>query len=629
METPHEAHSKNRPLLPATLAALGIVYGDIGTSPLYAVRQCFSGEERLAINDANVFGIMSLILWSLILVVSVKYLIVVMRADNDGEGGILALMALVRADAPASTRGVSPIVLLGLFGAGLLYGDGMITPAISVLSAIEGVHVATSTLDRFVLPITLAVLFGLFFFQKHGTAKVARLFGPIMLLWFAVIAILGVYGIIQHPQILAATSPHHGVRFFFVNGWSGLAILGVVFLVVTGGEALYADMGHFGIRPIRAAWFSLVLPALLINYFGQGALLLSNPEAIRNPFYLLAPEWALYPMVLLSTVATVIASQAVISGSFSLTSQAVQLGYLPRVGIKYTSVEERGQVYVPIVNWTLFAVVVGLVLSFRSSDKLAGAYGMAVTTTMVITSILFYSFARQHWQWSIGKATALVAMFLIIDVAFFVANLPKIPDGGWFPLLIGGTICGIMTTWIRGRQIVAEDIAEKHLTTEQLLCEIAETTPIRIRTPAVYLTSQPDSIPPALIHNLRRNKVLQDPVLLLTVVTTERPWVKLDDRVSVESIGNGIHRIIARYGYMQTPSVPNVLHQIHTLDSDFTGPETTFFLGRTELDITDRPVMSHLRKVFFKLMLQTADDPSSHFRIPPEQVVEIGMRLPL
>ncbi len=611
-----------------TLAALGIVYGDIGTSPLYAVRECFHGEAHLSVTPANVLGVLSLVFWALILVVSLKYVTFVMRADNDGEGGILALMTLA-VPRRSERRPAWLLTIMGLFGAGLLYGDGIITPAISVLSAVEGVHIATPAFDHLVVPVTLAVLLGLFMFQRRGTARVGRLFGPVMLLWFAVLVVLGAMAIARNPAVLSAVGPHHAIRFFAVNRQDGFVILGIVFLVVTGGEALYADMGHFGVRPIRLAWFGLVLPSLLINYFGQGALLLIDPATTRNPFYLLAPAWALYPLVLLATAATVIASQAVISGAFSLSSQAVQLGFSPRIGIIHTSKDERGQIYVPVVNWLLFAAVTGLVLAFRSSSNLAAAYGMAVTTTMVITAILFYVVARGRWKWPLWRATTLVGLFLLVDLSFFGANLFKIPDGGWFPLLVGVGVCLTMATWRRGQKVVASDLAEKLISTDALLEEITAEPPLRVNTPAVYMAKDPRGVPLALLHNLRHNRVLHQPVGLLTIVIEEQPWVPLDRRLEFRPLGHGLYRIVAHFGFKQPPNVPHLMDLCQQHNAEFKSPNTTFFLGRITLDISNRRVMSRWRKLLFVWLSRSADDASSYFQIPPDQVVEIGMRLEL
>jgi KUP system potassium uptake protein len=609
-----------------TLIALGVVYGDIGTSPLYAVRECFHGESRVPLTPENVLGVLSLIVWSLVLVVSLKYLTFVMRADNDGEGGILALMTLA-----VSRRGTGRkawvLTVLGLFGAGLLYGDGAITPAISVLSAVEGMHVATSAFDEFVVPIAAVILLLLFLGQSHGTAKVGRLFGPVMLVWFAVIAVLGIAEIIQQPGVLAAVSPHHALWFFAANQWEGFVVLGVVFLVVTGAEALYADMGHFGAPPIRLAWFAVVLPALLANYFGQGALLLSRPDAVKNPFYHLAPDWALYPLVVLATAATVIASQAVISGAFSLTSQSISLGFGPRMAIVHTSKEERGQIYVPAVNWLLFAAVIGLVLSFGSSSRLANAYGMAVTTAMVITAALFFVVARNRWKWPLWIVAALTGLFLAIDLAFFGANLIKIHSGGWFPLLIGTAICVVLTTWIAGRRATAAALGDARQSVEELLHDVAENPPHRIPSPAIYLTASEVGVPVALVHNLRHNRVLHEPVGLLTVVIEERPWVPLDERLELTPLGEGLYRVFSHYGYKQPPNVPNVVELCAEREPAFAAEEATYFLGRMTLEITDLPGMARWRKRLFHWLLVNAGDVSAYFGLPPEQVVEIGLRV--
>ncbi|WP_222436087.1 potassium transporter Kup [Rubripirellula reticaptiva] len=628
-------HQPTKTLLPATLAALGIVYGDIGTSPLYAIRACFIGDGRLAVNEVNVLGVLSLIFWSLALVVSLKYLVFVMRADNQGEGGILALMSLItnptRKRATAQDEPclrVKFVVLFGLFGASLLYGDGIITPAISVLSAIEGVHVATGALDHLVLPTSLLILFALFWFQKRGTAKIGRLFGPAMIVWFAVIAVLGIAAIVKQPSALAAVNPIHAIVFFRVEGFAAFTILGVVFLVVTGGEALYADMGHFGKRPIRLAWFMIVLPSLLLNYFGQGALLLSDAATVSNPFYLLAPSWALIPMVLLATIATVIASQAIISGAFSLTSQAVQLGYLPRVSIIHTSKDEQGQIYVPVVNWLMFAGVVALVLSFRTSENLAAAYGMAVTTTMVITSVLLYLVAVNRWQWSRWFAVPLIGLFLCIDVAFFAANLPKIPDGGWLPLLVGVGLCVVMMTWNRGRQTVLRLLRRRLISTKELIDEMATSSPRRLNATAIYLTSHDEGVPMAMLHNVRHNQAMHNPVGLLTIDVEDRPWVSLEERLQIERIDSGWYRIVAHYGFKQRPNLPGIVEQCRQQCVDFGDPSAiTYFLSRVTLDIGNQPTMLHWRKLLFVALLRNADDPSKYFHAPPDQVVEIGTRL--
>jgi KUP system potassium uptake protein len=628
-KTDKEQERTTSRLAPLTLAALGIVYGDIGTSPLYAIRECFA-EDRLPLTDGNVLGVLSLVVWSLLLVISLKYLTFAMRADNDGEGGILALMMLaVPRRVQRDRRHVHLFALLGLFGAGLLYGDGAITPAISVLSAVEGVNVAAPNLGHLIVPAALVILLLLFLFQHHGTARVGRLFGPIMLVWFFVIAGLGVAAILRYPAVLRAVSPHYAVTYFLENRWQGLATLGVVFLVVTGGEALYADMGHFGPAPIRLAWFLLVLPALLLNYFGQGALLLTDAASVRNPFYSLAPEWALYPLTALATVAAVIASQAVISGAFSLSFQAVQLDYLPRLRSHHTSKDERGQVYVPAVNWLLFAAVIGLVLVMGSSSALAGAYGMAITTTMVITAVLLYLVARRRWNWSRPAAGALIGLFLTFDLAFFAANVIKIPDGGWFPLVVGGGVCAMMVIWRRGTGAIFEKLAPSLATTEQLLAEIAENPPTRIDKPAVYLVADPEHVPLGLTHNLRHNRVLHQPLGLLTIVVEDVPWVPLEGRLEVKPLQENIYRLIAHYGFKQRPNVPNVLQQCRQFDLNFDLDETTYFLGRVTLDSKQRNPLVQWRNRFFIWLSRNANDASAYFNIPADRVVEIGMRIEL
>ncbi len=609
-----------------TFTALGVVYGDIGTSPLYALRECFRGELSVPLTEENIFGVLSLILWALLVVISLKYLTLVMRADNGGEGGILALMVLA-----VSKRGKAPkqtaMVVLGLFGAGLLYGDGAITPAISVLSAIEGLHVATPAFDHLVLPITISILCGLFLIQRRGTARVGRLFAPVILCWFVLLAGLGIAQLVRHPGVLAACSPHYAVEFFIANQWRGFVVVGVVFLVVTGGEALYADMGHFGAKPIRLAWFGLVLPSLLLNYFGQGALLLETPEAIDNPFYRMAADWMHIPMVFLAAAATVVASQAVISGAFSLSVQAVQLGYFPRLRIVHTSKDERGQVYVPVVNWLLFAAVLGCVLSFRTSARLASAYGMAITTTMVITTVLLYVVMRKKWQWPRAWAIPVIIFFLSVDLIFFGANLVKFLEGGWLPLLLGAATCAVMIIWQRGRRSVARLLIPGRMSVDDFLADIRANPPIRIDVPAVYLTPSSDTIPQTLSSNLRHNRVLHNPVALLTIVTERVPWVRLENRVEVTHLGENVYRIIAHTGFKQTPRVPNLMQQCLQYNVDLTSPETSFFLGRLTLQTVGRPGFTHWQKRLFAWLLHNSHDASAYFKIPPDQVVEIGRRL--
>jgi KUP system potassium uptake protein len=615
-----------RRLAGLALGALGIVYGDIGTSPLYAFRECFSRQHGIAINQPNVLGILSLILWSLILVVTLKYHVYVLRFDNRGEGGVLALMGLIGRDrrVRAGLRGT--LVLLGVFGAALLYGDGMITPAISVLSAVEGLDVATPFFARAVIPITAAILVGLFLFQKRGTARVGSVFGPVILLWFATLAGLGIASILKSPQVLAALNPMNGVRFFLRNGLHGYLVLGAVFLVATGGEALYADMGHFGERPIQIDWFTIVGPSLLLNYFGQGALLLRNPAASHNPFYLLAPHWALYPLVILATAATVIASQAIISGAFSLTRQAIQLGYLPRMQIVHTSQAEIGQIYVPAVNTLLALATIALVLGFRTSSNLAAAYGVAVTTTMVITTLLAFFAARDRLGWSTFAAGAVTAGFLVVDLAFFGANIVKIPQGGWFPLLVGGAVLIVMTTWRKGRRILNRRLHEGGFAVPLFLKDVDRHPPIRVPGTAIFMTRVDQGVPLPLLHNLKHNKVLHERVVFLTIVTEEVPYVGRK-RTHVESLGSGIHRIILRYGFMEDPDVPAALARIEEPGLVFPENDTTFFLGKETIFATRRPGMAMWRERLFAVMARNASSATLFFKLPPNRVVELGAQI--
>jgi KUP system potassium uptake protein len=633
--TPPDAHStppaapRGRYLAWLSLAALGIVYGDIGTSPLYAVRESFHPGHGLAVTPPNVLGVLSLIFWSLVLVISIKYLVFILRADNRGEGGIMALAALATPMGVRSSGGRPLIVALGLFGTALLYGDGAITPAISVLSAVEGLGVATPLLTPYVVPLTVAILVVLFLQQRHGTGGIGKVFGPVTLAWFVTLAALGVRQVILEPSVLGAASPHHAVRFFLEDGGRALVVLGSVFLVVTGGEALYADMGHFGRRPIRLAWFAVVLPALLINYFGQGALLLRAPGAVENPFYRMAPEWALYPVVGIATAATVIASQALISGAFSLTMHAVQLGYIPRVTIEHTSARERGQIYIPAVNWLLMLACIGLVLGFGSSSNLAAAYGVAVTTTMVITTLLFYVVARSRWRWPAPLASVVTGFFLVIDVAFWISNLLKIPHGGWFPLAVATIMFALMTTWRRGRQVLAERIGGGLLPIGSFLQSLDESGIQRVNGTAVFMYGNPDATPPALLHNLKHNQVLHRRVILLVVETAEVPHVSEEERATVEDLGHGFHRVLLRYGFMEEPDVPAALDNLAPEGLVFRKLETTYFLGRETLIRSRRRELSSWRAALFVVMARNARTASSFFSLPPNRVVELGAQIEL
>ena len=617
----------DRRFLLLSLSALGIVFGDIGTSPIYALRECFYGSHPFPPTEANVLGIISLIFWALMIIISFKYLLFVMRADNHGEGGILALLALL---SPWSDRSRKSRTLLfvGLFGAALLYGDGAITPAISVLSAVEGLEIAAPGLKPFVLPITVAVLVLLFRFQKRGSSRIGTVFGPVMLLWFATLAILGISWIIRAPQVLTAINPAHGIVFFIHNGWQGFVVLGAVFLVVTGGEALYADMGHFGRFPIRLVWFALVLPALLLNYFGQAALILLYPEQSHQPFFNLAPGWALYPLVLLATIATVIASQAVISGAFSLTRQAVQLGLCPHVHIVQTSYEEIGQIYIPSVNWLLMIVTISLVFGFGSSSKLAGAYGVAVTTTMVITALLAYFVAVSKWRWHPVTAGLVIVIFLTVDVAFFGANMLKIASGGWFPLTAGGIIFTMMATWHRGREILAQRLEETREPLDLFLSRIAANPPRRVSGTAVFLAKPITGTPSQLIHHLVHNQVLHEQVVLLRVITREVPRVTAEKRLEVVNLGQGFSQVTVSYGFMQSPNVPVAIRQCESFGLKVDLDSTTYYLAReTLIPSLKRPGMMHWREKLFSFMTRNALPASDFFRIPPERVVELGIRI--
>lgn len=617
-----------------SLGALGVVFGDIGTSPLYAMRECF-GEYGISPTPENVTGILSLIFWTLILAICIKYMAFVMRADNKGEGGILSLMALaVRSQHSKDiSRRRWLMTIFGIFGAALLYGDGMITPAISVLSAMEGLTLVAPSFHPYIIPLTIFIINALFLMQRYGTGKIGVVFGPIILIWFSVLGGLGVMGISKNPAILEALVPHHAVEFFLRNGLAGFLVLGSVFLVVTGGEALYADMGHFGKRPIRLAWFFVALPGLVLNYFGQGALLLQNPEAISNPFYLLAPKWALLPMVILSTMATVIASQALISGVFSITRQAIQLGFCPRVNIVHTSSQEIGQIYVPIVNWGLFAGVVWLVLTFKTSTGLAAAYGIAVTGATTITTILAFEVARQKWNWSLLKATAIFGTFLLIDLSFFGAMLHKIPHGGWVPLVIGAVIYLLMTTWQKGRQILFRRLKERSMPIEDFCQKLLREPPLRAPGTAIYMAGDPWGVPAPLLHNLKHNKVLHQRVAILTIQTKEVPFVSKRDRISIQEVIPNIYRIIANYGFMETPKMKHILEACRQRDINFNVNETTFVLGRETIIAEKGPQrpgehgMAHWRERLFAIMSKNAQRPTAFFRIPPNQVIEVGIQV--
>jgi len=627
---PHEGAPRGRYLMTLSLGALGVVYGDIGTSPLYALRECFHHSTGIRPTHDNVVGILSLIVWSLILVVSVKYLLFVMRADNRGEGGILALLALVAPPRGGPPRGLAMVLaLMGVFGAALLYGDGMITPAITVLSAVEGLNVATPFFETYIIPISIVILVGLFVVQSRGTAAIGRIFGPVMLLWFVAIAVMGLAEAVRYPSVFLAVSPHHAIVFMVRHGYTGFLVLGSVFLVVTGGEALYADMGHFGRDPIRLAWFTLALPALLLNYFGQGALILRDPAAVENPFYRLAPPWALYPLVGLATAAAVIASQALISGAFSLTRQAVQLGYSPRVDIEHTSAREIGQIYIPGVNWMLMIACIALVVGFGSSSNLAAAYGIAVTGTMAITTILFYFVARGRFGWTAVQAGIPAFFFLIIDLAFFLANATKIEHGGWFPLLVGAVVFTAMTTWKTGRRILGQRMVETSLPIDLFLEDVRRNPPVRVPGTAVFMYGNRQGTPPALLHSLKHYKVLHRTMVFLNVETHETPTVAEDQRCAVEELGEGFFRVTLAYGFTEDPHVPQALAAIHHEGLDLRPAHTSFFLGRETLIPSRRPGMALWREQLFALMSRNARTATSFFGLPPNRVVELGAQIEL
>jgi KUP system potassium uptake protein len=612
-----------------SLAALGVVYGDIGTSPIYALRESLHGAHGVAATAANVLGLLSLIFWALILVISIKYLLFVMRADNCGEGGMIALTALVTPASPRARLRRRALVMVGLFGASLLYGDSMITPAISVLSAVEGLEVAAPVIAPYVVPITIVILVAIFAVQSRGTARIGSIFGPVMLLWFATLGVLGAMQLVRNPAVLAAINPAYGVQFFANNGWQGFVVLGSVFLVVTGGEALYADMGHFGVKPIRLSWFGFVLPALLLNYFGQGALVLRDASAADHPFFHLAPDWATLPLVVLTTLATVIASQAVISGAFSLTRQAVQLGYLPRMDIEHTSRTQIGQIYIPGLNWLLMAACIGLVVGFRSSSNLAAAYGVAVTTDMVFTTILFAVVARMRWKWSLPAVLALAALFLFVDLGFWGASLLKIPSGGWFPLVIAAVVFTVMTTWSTGRGILAERIAERTMSIEQLLEYLKTKPPTRVHGTAVYLVRDSEKAPHALLQNLRHNKVLHDRILLLALRTESAAYVPDAERVRVEQLASNLYRVNSRHGFAEDAEVPAVLEHLRQEGIEIDMANTTFFLGRETLLVTDRPGMALWRERLFTVLSRNSRRATKFFRLPPERVCEMGTEIEL
>ena len=610
------------------LAALGVVFGDIGTSPLYTMKEVFlAGHHPLTLNLGNVYGILSLITWALILIVSVKYVAFIMRADNRGEGGIMALLALASRNVEGNKKKQRNIMLLGILGACMFYADGMITPAISVLSAVEGLEIAAPHLHQIIVPITLMVLFGLFWAQSKGTAVVGAFFGPIMLLWFGTLGVLGVINIAHDATILNALNPIYAVHFFTSQPWIAFVALGSVVLAVTGAEALYADMGHFGRFPIRLAWFCFVLPALILNYFGQGALLLHNPTAIQNPFYLLAPEWALIPLILLATVSTVIASQAVITGAFSISRQALQLGFLPRMHIQHTSESEQGQVYMPRVNWGLMVATMVLVVGFGSSGNLAAAYGIAVTGNMVMTTLLASVVFRAIWRWSKLKTVLLVALFLTVDLAFFSASLLKIPDGGWVPLLIGSIIFVLMLTWKTGRYLVFTRLKSEAMAIEPFIEAVGAHPPPRVPGTALFMTPNPEGVPHAMLHNLKHNKVLHEKVVILTVKFLDFPHTNLEERVTVEALPYEFYRVTVRYGFKDEPDLPRDLTLCNKYGLMFDAMDTSYFIGKESLIASHKTGMSIWRKKIFIGLFRSAETITNQFKLPPNRVIELGSQL--
>jgi KUP system potassium uptake protein len=610
------------------LAALGVVFGDIGTSPLYTMKEVFSvGHHPLALNAGNVYGILSLITWALILIVSVKYVAFIMRADNRGEGGIMALLALASRNAEGNRVKQRNIILVGILGACMFYADGMITPAISVLSAVEGLEVAAPHLQEIVVPITLVVLIGLFWAQSKGTEIVGAFFGPIMLLWFGSLGVLGAINIAHDATILSALNPMYAVKFFTHQPWIAFVALGAVVLAVTGAEALYADMGHFGRFPIRLAWFGFVLPALLLNYFGQGALVLHDASAIKNPFYLLAPVWVLFPLIGLATVATVIASQAVITGAFSVSRQALQLGYLPRMHIQHTSESTQGQVYMPRINWILMVAVMALVLGFRSSSNLAAAYGIAVTGDMVITTLLASVVFTEIWRWSKLKTGLLITLFLTVDLAFFSANVLKIPDGGWVPLLIGICIFTLMLTWKTGRYMVYTRLRTDAMAIEPFIEAIGAHPPPRVPGTALFMTPNPEGVPHAMLHNLKHNKVLHEKVVILTVRFLDFPHTNLEERVSVEALPYEFYRVTVRYGFKDEPDLPRDLILCSKYGLEFDAMDTSYFIGKEILIASHKSGMAYWRKKIFIGLFRSAETITNQFKLPPNRVVELGSQL--
>ena len=628
IEIKSEGHHAKGKMSALMLAAIGVVFGDIGTSPLYALKECFSAEHGIPFSADAVFGVISMVFWAFLIVVSLKYVLFVMRANNHGEGGILALMAMALRTAPSNSKRALTIMMLGVFGACMFYGDAVITPAISVLSAVEGLGVVSDQLVKYVIPITIGILIALFFIQKSGTEVVGVLFGPIMLIWFLVLSVLGIYNLVDHPAILGAINPIHAIRFLMEHSFQAFIVLGAVFLVLTGAEALYADMGHFGIRPIQYAWFFIAMPCLLLNYFGQGAMLLKNPEAVSNPFFLMAPDALVIPLVILATLATVIASQAVISGAYSMTSQAILLGFIPRMNIHYTSEKEVGQIYIPAINWLLLVIVIAVVLAFKESSNLAAAYGIAVTTTMVITTILAAIVMRQVWKWNPLIVTSVIALFLLVDVSFFIANVLKIVEGGWFPLLLGSLCFLILITWYQGRMLLRNKAIENGIPLQSFVTSLLEHEPTRVEGTAVFLTAHVDYVPVAMLHNLKHNKILHERVIFLKMSIWDIPYVEDSERLNLKDMGGGIYLVRAIFGFKETPDVNKILDLLatkHQIVCDLM--ETSFFLARDTVIPSAIPGMALWREKLFAWLYQNAAKPSDFYQIQANRVVELGAKI--
>ncbi|NMM28720.1 MAG: potassium transporter Kup [Glaciimonas sp.] len=610
-----------------TLAAIGIVYGDIGTSPLYAMKEVFSAQHGLALSHSNLLGVVSLIVWSLIVVVSLKYVTLVLRADNHGEGGIMALLSLTLTSVGPLSRWHFPLLVTGMFGAALFFGDGVITPAISVLSAMEGLEVATPAFKPYVVPLTLVLLTGLYMLQKNGTAGIGKWFGPIMLLWFATLAGMGIVNIIDAPEILAALNPLHALYFLNDNRWVAFVALGAIVLTLTGAEALYADMGHFGRKPVRMAWFFITFPALALNYLGQGGLLLRNPEAVSNPFFQQLGEWSIYPLIVLSTVATIIASQATISGTYSMVKQAIALGFLPRMKIIQTSSKEIGQIYIPLVNWLQWCVVALAVLAFGSSSNLAAAYGIAVTGTMIATTMLSFFVLRYGWKYNLALCIGATGFFFVIDLAFFSANALKILHGGWFPLLLGGIMFAVMMTWKRGRELVRANLQKHAIPLEDFLASLFTDPPIRVPGVAIFMRGPGDGVPHAMLHNLSHNKVLHERVVFLTVYQHDVPWVPFSERIQIHDLGHNCYQLDMHYGFKNTADIPKALELSKEYGFDFNMMETSFFIARQTVIATPGSGMALWREQLFVGMSRNARDAADYYRIPANRVIELGTQV--